>query len=371
VSYGWDDNGNLTSRGADSFAWDAEDRLTSATVGSVTATFAYNGDGLRDSLTTGGNTTTFTWDVNRSIPQVLDDEDFRYVYGIGLVSQISGSGTNYFLSDGLRSTMALTDEAGLVLNEYEYDVYGGLRSSSGSQSNPFTFASEQTDDSTDLQYLRARYYDFKTGTFLSRDVLPGFASNPLSQNRFTYAFANPVVFSDPSGFCPGEGDFDCFGSGSADGRIIQFGSAGRGPRRVGGVKNPPSNFEVSATAKVSGRGGNVSVQIRIATSAPDHLKPSAHVSGSQEHPSRRNGPEMGSPDYFENNGYATDVVEYPYKLNGNEPPNKVTVAVNLRAGPTPGTVIDMGGVQLGTFLRGFGLQFGINNFSFGLDCIYY
>ncbi len=43
----WDTNGNLTNRGSDSFAWDYEDRLTSATVNSVTTTFAYRGDGLR------------------------------------------------------------------------------------------------------------------------------------------------------------------------------------------------------------------------------------------------------------------------------------------------------------------------------------
>ncbi len=42
VSYGYDSNGNLTSRGSDTFSWDAADRLTSATVSSVTTTFAYN-----------------------------------------------------------------------------------------------------------------------------------------------------------------------------------------------------------------------------------------------------------------------------------------------------------------------------------------
>ena len=94
VSYGWDDNGNLTDRGSDSFSWDAGDRLTSATVSSTTTTFAYNGDGLRNSLTTGGNTTTFTWDVNRSIAQVLDDGSLKYVYGIGRIALVSGSGTH-------------------------------------------------------------------------------------------------------------------------------------------------------------------------------------------------------------------------------------------------------------------------------------
>lgn len=41
ISYTWDDNGNLTDRGSDEFAWDYEDRMTSAAVDSVTTTFAY------------------------------------------------------------------------------------------------------------------------------------------------------------------------------------------------------------------------------------------------------------------------------------------------------------------------------------------
>ena len=172
ISYTFDENGNLTDRGADDFVWDVEDRLTSATVNSVTTTFTYNGDGLRDSLTVNSNTTTFTWDVSRSIPQVLDDEDLRYVYGMGRIAQVDGADTYYYLTDGLGSTMALTDEAGDVVNDYDYDVFGALRDSSGSQDNDFTFAGEQIDGSTGLHYLRARYYDRLSGRLVSEDPIP-------------------------------------------------------------------------------------------------------------------------------------------------------------------------------------------------------
>jgi len=53
VSYTWDNNGDLTARGSDSFSWDYEDRMTSATVGGTTWSYAYRGDGLRDSATSG------------------------------------------------------------------------------------------------------------------------------------------------------------------------------------------------------------------------------------------------------------------------------------------------------------------------------
>ncbi len=87
-----DNNGNLTARGSDSFSWDYEDRMTSATVGGTTTTFAYRGDGLRHSRTTGGNTTTFTWDINGGLPVVLDDGN-QYVYGAGLESMVTAGGT--------------------------------------------------------------------------------------------------------------------------------------------------------------------------------------------------------------------------------------------------------------------------------------
>ena len=41
------ENGDLTGRGSDTFGWDYEDRMTSATANSTTTTFAYRGDGLR------------------------------------------------------------------------------------------------------------------------------------------------------------------------------------------------------------------------------------------------------------------------------------------------------------------------------------
>jgi RHS repeat-associated protein len=157
----------------------------------VTTTFAYN-----------GNTTTFTWDVNRSIPQVLEDEDLSYVYGIGRIAQV-GAATHYYLSDGLGSTMALTDEDGDVVNDYDYDVFGALRDSSGSQANDFTFAGEQVDGSTGLQYLRARYYDTATGRFVGRDPLEGIVGLPASQNRYGYVLSNPTNLLDPSGLCAG------------------------------------------------------------------------------------------------------------------------------------------------------------------------
>jgi len=195
VSYTYDANGNVTARGSDSFSWDYENRLTAATVGGTNYTYSYRGDGLRNSATTGGATTTFTWDINAGLPVILDDGS-QYIYGNGLIAQVAGANTSYYLSDGLGSVLATTDASGNVVNTYTYDVYGKTTASSGSQPNSFQFAGQQTDP-TGLQYLRARYYDPSTGSFLSRDPLsatPGWSGSP-----FGYAGANPSSNVDPTG----------------------------------------------------------------------------------------------------------------------------------------------------------------------------
>ena len=198
IDYTWDDNGNLVERGSDTFAWDYEDRMVEATVNSETSTFAYRGDGPRDSRTVGMSTTTFTWDINAGLPVVLDDGN-QYLYGAGLSAMKQSGNWFCYLADGLGSTMAIVDANGDAENGYTYDVYGEP-TITGSLANDFDFGGRQSDASTGLQYLRARYYDPATGTFISRDPLatsPGFTGSAFAAMR-----ASPANFTDPAGLCP-------------------------------------------------------------------------------------------------------------------------------------------------------------------------
>jgi hypothetical protein len=82
-----------------------------------------------------------------SIPQVLDDGSFKYVYGLGRIAEVGpGTTTHYYLPDGLGSTMALVDSSGSAANTYDYDVFGAIRTSTGSQANEFKFTGEQVDE---------------------------------------------------------------------------------------------------------------------------------------------------------------------------------------------------------------------------------
>jgi RHS repeat-associated protein len=182
-------------------------------VGGTASTYVYNGDGLRVSRTVGTATTSYTWDVASALPVIIQDSAGNsYVYGLDLISRIdSGGNQEYHLYDGLGSTAQLADGAGAVAGEYNYDVFGSVRSHAGSATE-WSFTGEQNDP-TGLEYLRARYYDPTLGRFLSQDPFTGFVISPQALNRYSYVANRPVHLVDPWGLCgvSSWGDFgDCF-----------------------------------------------------------------------------------------------------------------------------------------------------------------
>jgi len=152
------------------------------------------------SHTVGANTANYVWDVNRGVPEILQDGTNTYVYGLGRISSTDGAGNQtYYTGDGLGSSTDLTNSSATRTDGYTYDVFGTPTHAPGSSSNPFQFAGEQTDADSGLQYLRARYYDPATGRFLGRDPFPGLAALPATQNPYAYALNNPVNLTDPTG----------------------------------------------------------------------------------------------------------------------------------------------------------------------------
>ncbi len=52
-------------------------------VSEIKDTYAYNGEGLRDSQTISGTTTHLAWDMTEGLPLILSDETNSYIYGPG------------------------------------------------------------------------------------------------------------------------------------------------------------------------------------------------------------------------------------------------------------------------------------------------
>ena len=127
-------------------------------MGGVASSFAYRADGLRHSVTTGGVTTTFTWDVHRSLPVVLDDGARRYVWGLGLAYAVAraGGAVEVYHADGLGSVRVPTDAVGTVVQTSSTDEFGVPVQGRGAVNQPFGYTREQRDAETGPQYLRAR-----------------------------------------------------------------------------------------------------------------------------------------------------------------------------------------------------------------------
>ena len=183
----------------------------------TTSRFTYNGDGLRTArVSSRYSDMTYVWDVAAGLPVMLKEQDLHntldghgtdntYVYGLDLISVTDRLGAQtYFLYDGLGSTANLTDGSGNTTATYGYDVFGAMRSESGTGAgaNEWRFAGEQRDPqgNRNFYYLRARYYDAATGRFLSQDPL-GIG------DLYAYADNSPVNLIDPSGMASEGGAF--------------------------------------------------------------------------------------------------------------------------------------------------------------------
>ena len=83
---------------------------------------------------------------------------------------------------------------------YSYDAYGSLLEKEGGTENEFLYTGEQYNANTGLYYLRARYMNPSAGTFISMDSYQGSIYDPVSLHKYLYANANPVMYTDSSGY---------------------------------------------------------------------------------------------------------------------------------------------------------------------------
>jgi len=115
----YDAYGNLTDDGATTYTYDAAQRLTGATDGLSTTTYAYSGDGDRISQTVDSVETTYILDVATPLTMVLAEttgqDSIYYLHGLDLVAQSDGTTTDYLAYDGLGSVRQVLDDVGAPL----------------------------------------------------------------------------------------------------------------------------------------------------------------------------------------------------------------------------------------------------------------
>ena len=199
VSYDMD--GNLLSNGSMSCTYDSANRLITA----GGHTYTYNAEEVRIRNLCAEEDTAYTYDTNARLSRLLTKTTgsnvTKYVYGLGLIGEQTGSTFRTYHFDCRGSTVAITDANGIITDTFAYDTYGKLIGRTGTSAVIFGYNGRDgvVTDANGLIYMRARYYSPDMKRFVNADVIAGQISNAITLNRYAYANGNPVSFVDPFG----------------------------------------------------------------------------------------------------------------------------------------------------------------------------
>ena len=193
-------------------AWNSRYQMTSvSTNGAEAERYVYDAVGRRVMTVSGGVT---NWHVYAGVHVVADLNSAggmvrSYVWGPGIDNLLSmtvlGAATNtyYALKDHLGSVLALTDNAGNIVESYRYDAWGrttvyaanGSALTASAVGNRYCWQGREYSWKTGLYYFRARWYEPVSGRWMSNDPI-GIAGG---MNQYVFCANNPVNFVDPDG----------------------------------------------------------------------------------------------------------------------------------------------------------------------------
>lgn len=144
---------------------------------------------------------------------------------INLTLRPSATPPLYIQHDQQGSTRLLTDGTGNVAGTYNYAPYGTTINHTGTAQTPLRYDGQYQDDESGLYYLRARYYDPTTASFLTRDPIEDLTGQP-----YQYADGDPMDETDPTGlfwgavsnWVAGFGDAVTFGGTKQVRRLLNY-----------------------------------------------------------------------------------------------------------------------------------------------------
>jgi RHS repeat-associated protein len=111
------------------------------------------------------------------------------------------NGTLYWLlTDHLGSTAITAYSGGGKKAEIRYKAWGEDRYTSGTTPTTYRFTGQRWDDTIELYFYKARYYDPALGRFVQPDTIVPNPGNPQALNRYSYVLNNPLRYIDPTGY---------------------------------------------------------------------------------------------------------------------------------------------------------------------------
>jgi RHS repeat-associated protein len=135
----------------------------------------------------------------------------------------------FFINDHLGTPKVVTDETGAVVWKADYQPFGDVDVMVNTIENNLRFAGQYYDEETGLHYNYHRYYDPKTGRYLTPDPI-GLAGGI---NLFAYVKNNPITYIDPEGLEIRVYSSDAFGISGLNHAFVYSTETGRGKGTAG------------------------------------------------------------------------------------------------------------------------------------------
>ncbi|MGH8544311.1 MAG: RHS repeat domain-containing protein, partial [Gammaproteobacteria bacterium] len=191
------------------FWWSSEGRLDSLQHAGTKIRHGYDGSGRLVRRQVGTTTRYFLWHGDHLFAELdangIDAVEYSYYPGMDWPHAIGLADSVYFHHlDGLGNVIGLVKHDKELRARYAYDLWGerilGWSSEDLSgQTNRAEFKGAlRFGEQTELYYMRNRWYEPRTGRFLSEDPI-GLAGG---MNPYAFGANDPVNLRDPDGRCP-------------------------------------------------------------------------------------------------------------------------------------------------------------------------
>lgn len=223
ISFGYDDNGNMTSGNDRSLTYTSFDKPIDIVRSGQTTSFEYDTNQKRVKQIKGTDITTYInprWDTGVHYEKEQSATEIKHKHfinagniPIAIYTTIENSPLielRYLHKDHLGSVTTITSDNGSVVEDLSYQAFGERRNSDWSDATTeltsntthHGFTGHEHLDNVGLIHMNARLYDPKLGRFISADTKIPSKDNLEAFNRYTYVYNNPLSLTDPSGHFP-------------------------------------------------------------------------------------------------------------------------------------------------------------------------